>query len=328
MSNQHDCDGDLPEGQNSAEEQENEEGGEEQGYEKADDEDDFEYYQDDEKDSEHYRLYRLFRLLEREKEPRLDPQPAFRYVSIDRSAIPLQKEQFRSRLKKFLKDPDLGSRKGQDGSLLAENSELCDFLFERAVHAHMHIAAWNSIAKKAKNPEVGRSRRYLRQELGRYVKIRSLLMKQRQTLPSWMAEWKHCWVEAFEAIQEEIESQLRCAKKTLDFISEVRKSAHADESAILWIEKKEIRKYLESTPFKRKLEIVVAAFAYAAKLLPETKNGTEHGTANYVHLTKQRVSRISVSGSKRHKTHIFLLQTALAMIPSDPKGGDRAKRSA
>jgi hypothetical protein len=327
MSNQHDVDGDLPESQDSAQEQGNEEGGEEHGYVKAD-EDDFEYYKDDEKDSEHYRLYRLFRLLERDKEPRLDPQPAFRFVSIDRSTIPLQKEQFRSRLKKFLKDPDLRSRQGQDRSLLAENSELCDFLFERAVHAHMHIAAWNSMAKKAKNPEVGRSRRYLRQELGRYVKIRSLLTKQRQTLPSWMAEWKHCWVEAFEGIQEEIESQLRGAKKTLDFISQVRKSDHADESAILWIEKQEIHKYIKSTPFRRKLELIVAAFAYAAKLVHETKNGTEDGTAKYFHLIKQRVSRISVSKSKRGKAHIFLLQTGLAMIPSDPKGGDRAKRGA
>jgi hypothetical protein len=327
MSNQHDCDGDLPESRNSAEEQGNEEGGEEYGYAKADDEDDFEYYQDDEKDSKYYRLFRLFRLLEREKEPRLDPQPAFSFVSINPSAITLQKEQFRSRLKKFLKDPDLmRSRKGQDRSLLAENSELCDFLFERAVHAHMHIAAWNSMAKKAKNPEVGRSRRYLRQELGRYVKIRSLLRKQRQTLPSWMAEWKHCWVEAFEGIQEEIESQLRGAKRTLDFISEARKSAHADRSAILWIEKQEIHKYIKSTPFKRKLEVIVAAFAYAAELVPGP--GPKSGPADYVHLIKQRVSRISVSESKRPKAHIFLFQTGLAMIPSDPKGGDRAKRGA
>lgn len=324
MSNRHDCHGDLPESQNSAEEQENEEGGEEHGYAKEDDEDDFEYYQDDEKDSEYYQLYRLFRLLEREKEPRLDPQPVFRFVSIDRSAIPLQKEEFSSRLKKFLKDPDLKSRKGQDPSLLAENSELCDFLFERAVQAHMHIAAWNSMAKKAKNPEFGRSRRYVRQELGRYVKIRSLLMKQRQTLPSWMAEWKHCWVEAFMGIQEEIESQLRGTKRTLDLISEIRKSAHADESAILWIEKQEIREYIKSTPFRRKLELIVAAFACAAELVPEPKNGT----AEYVHLIKQRVSRISVSESKRRKAHIFLLQTGFAMIPSGPKGGDRAKRGA
>jgi hypothetical protein len=267
---------------------------------------------EDERDSKCYlhRVDRLLRLIEREEEPSLDPWHTFRFVGpIDRSTIPLQKKLFRSRLESFLKEQP--ASKEQHAPTPVVSSELCDSLFKLAVGAYVRIAAWESMAQKAKNPEVDRSRRYLRQELGRYVKIRSLLRKPKQTSPGWIAEWEHCWVEACAEIQGNIEYQLRIAIESLDNISEPRKSAHADESAVLWLAKQQIRKYLESTPFKRKLEVAVAAFAYAARLVPgpEPKNGT----ADYVHMIKQRVSRVERSKAKRVKAAGFLNETAFGM---------------
>ena len=219
----------LPENENSAEEQEKEESAEEHvttrgassltptgwiGHPEEDAEEKDEYVKtdEDEEGSEYY-LYRLDRLLhldERDEEPRLDPQFVFGQVAIKRLALPIQKEVFHSRLKTFLKE--------QDPELPAVSSEFADFLFERAVNAHMHIAAWDSLVKKAKHSEADRSRRYLREELNRYTKVRSLLSKQRQTMPSWASDWAHCWIGAFEEIQEEIEGQLKSAKQSLDLI--------------------------------------------------------------------------------------------------------------
>ena len=325
----------LPENENSAKEQENEESAEEHvatrgassptsngwiGHpeEDAEEEDEYVKANEDEEGSEYY-LYRLDRLLhldERDEVPRLHPQVVFGQVAIEGSALPIQKEEFHSRLKRFLKE--------QDPDLPAVSSESADFLFERAVNAHMHIAAWNSMVKKAKHPEADRSRRYLREELNRYTKIRVLLRKQRQTMPSWVSDWAHCWIGAFEEIQEEIEGQLRSAKHSLDLIFEIRKSARLDVNALLWIEKKEIRKHIESTSFRRKLEVILAAFAYAAKLVPEPSNGM----VGYLDLIKQRVSRVSRSQGKHTEAYTFFLRTAFAMIPSGPELGDRTKPGA
>lgn len=320
----------LPENENSAQAQENEENEDEHiatrgvssptstgwiGNPEEDAEEEREYVKadEDEEGSEYYlyRLDRLLRLDERNEEPGLHPQFVFGQVAIERSALPIQKEEFHSRLKTFLKE--------QDPGLPAVSFEFADFLFERAVNAHMHIAAWDSMVKRAKHPEADRSRRYLREELNRYTKIRSLLSKQPQTMPSWVSDWAHCWIGAFKEIQQEIEGQLRSAKHSLDLIFEIRKSARLDVNALLWIEKKEIRKHIESTPFRRKLEVILTAFAYAAKLVPEPSNGM----VGYLDLIKQRVSRVSRSKAKHTEAYAFFLRTNLAMAESNSKVGMR-----
>jgi hypothetical protein len=148
----------LPENENSAKQQENEQSEEEHvatrrassptsngwiGHPEEDAEEKDEYVKadEDEEGSEYYlyRLDRLLRLDERNEEPGLHPQFVFGQVAIERSALPIQKEEFHSRLKTFLKE--------QDPDLPAVSSEFADFLFERAVNAHMHIAAWAAWSK-------------------------------------------------------------------------------------------------------------------------------------------------------------------------------------
>jgi hypothetical protein len=143
-------------------------------------------------------------------------------------------------------------------------------------------------------------------------------------MPSWVSDWVHCWIGAFEEIQEEIEGQLRSAKHSLDLIFEIRKSARLDVNALLWIEKKEIRKHIESTPFRRKLEVILTAFAYAAKLVPELSNGM----VGYLDLIKQRVSRVSRSKAKHTEAYGFFLRTSLAMAESNSKVGMRRNAEA
>ena len=263
---------------------------------------------EDEEGSEYYlyRLDRLLRLDERDELPTLDPQSAFGRTAIDRSALPISKEDFYSRLKYFLET--------EGPNIPPLSSELANFLFNRGVNAHRHIAA-DFVVNNTKSPELDRARRYLRQELNRYIKIRSLLAEKRQKTPNWMSAWAQCWIGAFEEIQEEIEAQLRGATKTVDNLSQVRISGRFEmKSHILWMEKKEIRKQIANTSVARKLEVILAAFAYAAKLMPEPSSGI----AGYVALIKPRVSRVSRSPRKHAEAYLFFLRTYLAMLGGNP----------
>jgi hypothetical protein len=293
-----------PEDEDSFEEQEN---AEERTAEGATD------TKEDEEEEEEYDLYRLERLLrldQSNKLPSLNPQHVFEKAGIDRSVLPINKKEFDTRLKYFLVN--------EDPHIPPLSSELANFLFDRSVDAHGYIAAWDIIVKNRKSPEFDRTRRYLRKELNRYLKIRSLLAEKRPTTPNWMSSWTQCWVGAFEEIREEIESQLRTAIYIADNVCQKRTSVRFEmNSYILWDEKNKIRGQIAGTPFARKLEVVLAAFAYAAKLVPEPRNGI----AGYVALIKQRVSRVSRSEIKRIEVQLSILRTMLAMQyeESDPK---------
>jgi hypothetical protein len=266
---------------------------------------------EDEEDDYHlYRLERLLRLDESNKLPPLNPQYVFEKALIDRSVLPIEKKEFNARLKYFLEN--------EDPHIPRLSSELNNFLFNRSVDAHRYITAWDIMVKNRKSPEFDRTCKYLRQELNRYLKIRSLLAKKRPTTPSWLSSWTQCWVGAFDEIREEIESQLRNAIYIADNICQKRPSARFEmNSYILWYEKNKIRGQIASTPFARKLEVILAAFAYAAKLVPEPPNGI----AGYVALIKQRVSRVARSEGKRTEAQLSLLRTMLAMQyeESDPE---------
>jgi len=117
-----------------------------------------------------YRLERLLRLDQRNELPLLDPWSVFMVAVNGRSSI--TSEDFKLRLARFLKD--------EDPNFPALSSNLVDFLSKRGIDAPRQIAAWEEIGRNAKGPELSKACRYLRQELNRYVKIRSLLMQERK----------------------------------------------------------------------------------------------------------------------------------------------------
>ena len=255
---------------------------------------------DDQEEGSEYYLYHVDRLLhldETDKLPRLNPPSVFHKAAFDEPALSRDRGGFESRLNQVLKSvkpnmPELGP-------------ELVEFLFKRAVDAHRHIRAWYIIVTK--DPELAKARAYLQQELNRYVKVRSLLTEKKQRTPSWMSEWSQCWVGAFKEIQEEIESELRGAIKTVDEVRNMRSSARLEvESYILWLEKEKIR---EQPAAARNVEVLLAAFAYAAKLVANPGSGF-HG---YVDSIKQRVSRVARSRRKQAEAFSFLLRGMLAL---------------
>jgi hypothetical protein len=271
--------------------------------------------EEDEEGGDYYlhRIDRLLRADERDQIPTLYNAAnglfsAWTVITASGLPVNLDKREFDLRLRKFLKQ--------QNPKLPDVTPALADFLFERAVHAHKLMAAWHVIVKNAKRPDLDKARQYFQQELKRYVEIRSLVREQREKMPSWMKGWAYYWLGAFEQIEEEIESQLRSTKDALDSIAGKRASTRIEiESFILWREKDEIRKQIAETEFGRSLEALLAAFAYAARLIPESKEGIRR----YSDLIKQRASRVSRSGEKRSEALVSLLTTMLE-IPNQQSG--------
>lgn len=144
--------------------------------------------EEDEEGGDYYlhRIDRLLRADERDQIPTLydaanDLFSAWAVITASGLPVDLDKREFDYRLRQFLEQqkPDL-----PDFTLV-----LADFLFERAVHAHKLMAAWQVIVENAKRPDLDKARRYFQQELKRYVEIRSLVREQRETMPSWMKGW-------------------------------------------------------------------------------------------------------------------------------------------
>jgi hypothetical protein len=237
---------------------------------------------EDQEESDYYRMDRLLGLRERDELPGLSPTLLFERPDLTDWNPSINKDEFTARLKHFLKTEAL--------AMPPLGPPLIDFLFNTAVDAQRHVVAWEAIVKKVKGREFDKTRGYLQQELNRYTKIRSLLlMKKKEKTPSWVFDWSHCWVEAFEEIQEHIEAQLRGAIVILDTLSPWRKSGRIEvESHVLWMEKRAIREHIANTAMARKITVILPAFAYAAKLvLP--KPGKD--TAGYSAMIKSRVSR-------------------------------------
>jgi hypothetical protein len=258
-----------------------------------------------------HRIDRLLRADERDQLPMLYNAAADLFSAravITASGLPvdLDKREFDLRLREFLTR--------HKSTLPDMTPVLADFLFERAVQAHKLMAAWQVIEENAERPDLDKARQYFQQELKRYEEIRSLVREQRGKMPSWMKEWAYYWLGAFEQIEEEIESQLRSTKRALDSIVGKGASARTEmESFILWSEKDEIRKQIAETEFGRGLEVLLAAFAYAARLIPDK------GIDGYLDLIKQRASRVSRSKKKRSDALVSIL-TIMLEIPNQQSG--------
>jgi len=262
----------------------------------------------DDEDSEYYlhRLDKLLRLDQTDKLPNLDLHFIFGKTAIDQSRFSIDEETFKSRLNKFIETAN--------SKIPQLSDELVEFLFKRAVGARRYVVVWNIFVENTKDPALKMTRTYLKQELNRYVKIQSLLSEKKQRMPSWMLPWSECWVGALEEILGQIEGELRSAIRILDDVYNLRISATFEcESHILWLEKKEIRKHIGVA---RKLEVILAAFAYAAMLLPEPNRGIDGigEIDKYMALIKQRISRVQRSQAKRTEAMLFRLRVMFAEL--------------
>jgi hypothetical protein len=260
--------------------------------------------EEDEEGGDYYlhRVERLLRADERDELPRLHAEHLFSAHSVITASgltVNLERRVFDARLKQFL------SRHYQT---VPDVTPVSDFLFDQAVHALKLLTAWGIIVENAKRPDLAKTREYLQQQVNLSSAIRTLVREQRKSMPSWMGEWASYWIGAFDEIGEEIESQLRCAKITVDSIANKGISPRLEmRSFIVWAKKEEIRKRIENTPLSRSLEPLHAAFAYAAELVPVSEQDVE----GYLDVIKQRASRVSRSEEKRREAAVSLLTTML-----------------
>ena len=169
--------------------------------------------------------------------------------------------------------------------------------------------AWEDIVKAIKSDEFGRSLKCLRAEVARFEVIRKLLRHDRKT-PSWMSSWGRLWIEAFEELGEDIEAQLRGAKKHLETFSALAKLGRTEvESQVLLLSAGAIRKVIAETPLSKVPSVMLAAFAYAAQLVP-WKDHPSDAEGRYVDAIKARITRAKRSKAGRHIPLIILLHTS------------------
>ena len=266
--------------------------------EKEDDEDD----EDDKK----YCFYRLKRLTEQlDNAVRLYPEKLW---SVKVQAAPLKREKFQSRFGNFLQNAA--------PHIPAPTPEILDGLFRQAVEAQKRIMAWEDIVKAIKSDEFGRSLKCLRAEVARFEVIGKLLRYDRKT-PSWMSSWERLWIEAFEELGGHIESQLIGAKSHLERFSAFAKLGRTEvESQVLRLSAGAIRKVIAKTPLSKVPSIVLAAFAYAAQLVP-WKDHPSDAEGRYVDAIKARISRAKRSKAGQHIPLIILLHTSDGLRSSE-----------
>ena len=252
----------------------------------------------DDEDDKEYCFYRLKRLTEQlDSAVRLYPEQLW---SVNLQAPVLKREKFQSRFGNFLQNAV--------PHIPAPTPEILDGLFRQAIEAQKRIMAWEDIVKAIKSNEFGRSLKCLRAEVARFEVIGKLLRYDRKT-PSWMSSWERLWIEAFEELGGHIESQLIGAKSHLERFSAIAKLGRTEvESQVLLLSARAIPKVIEKTPLSKIPSIVLAAFAYAAQLVP-WKDHPSDAEGRYVDAIKARITRAKRSKTGRHIALIILLHT-------------------
>jgi len=260
----------------------------------------------EEKPEEEYCFYRLERLLKQQDDyaARLRPSDVFiRSVSAQASTIHI--EEFRRRFKEFLQDFD------QD----IPEPTILDELIRSAIQAKKEIAAWENTVESIRSDEFIKSLDCLRAEEQRFATMRKVFRNARRT-PPWMSSWERLWIEAFEELEEDIEAQVRGAKSYLEDLSELAKLGRTEvESQVLLLRRNSIREVIAQTPLAKTPSVALAAFAYAARLVPSTDDENDP-KGRYVDAIKSRITR-----AERSKAHVKIVATLLqSMCQNDEPG--------
>jgi hypothetical protein len=251
-----------------------------------------ELYEDGEpviREEQEYYLYKLERLLklDQQNDSAATLQPSYVFIKAAYDQEPtIKPEQFRMRFKEFL----------QHLEQPAPSAETLDSFFHLAVQAEKEILAWENTVRAIKGDEFNRSLERLRAEVARFEKIRKVF--QGRKMASWMSPWGRLWIEAFEELEELIEGQLRGAKSYLERLSQLSKLGRTDvESQVLLLNNRSLKNVIAGTPLSKAPAVVLAAFAYAARLV-RSKDDTNDPKGKYVNLIKARIKRAKRSKVK------------------------------
>jgi|GEM_PF-4501431 len=249
-----------------------------------DEEDEDETHGERNLEEEEYHFFRLERLLKNDGATRLEPSRVFIH-SAYAQAPTINVKAFCLRLKEFLQPFDLD----------IPTPMVLDELVRLAILAKKEIAAWENTVRAVKSANFMKSLGCLRTELERFVTIRKLLRARR--LPSWMSSWEQLWIEAFEELQDHIEAHLRGTKSYMEGLSELAKFGRTEvESHVLLLHRNSIRELISKTPLSKTPSIALAAFAYAAQLVPSADDEND-AKGRYLDAIKSRITRANRSSA-------------------------------
>jgi hypothetical protein len=255
---------------------------------------------------EEYYLYRLERLLEQQDDHAVRLRPSDVFIqSVNAQTPTINVEEFGRRFKDFLQAFELD---------ISAPPNL-DELIRSAIQAKKEIAAWKKTVESVRSPEFRKSLDCLRAEVERFATIRKVFRNARRT-QSWMSSWERLWIEAFEELEDQIESQLRGAKSYLENLSELAKLGRTEvESQVLLMRMDSIREVIAQTPLLKTPSVALAAFAYAAQLVPSTDD-PEDAKGRYLNAIKSRIKR-----ARRSKVRMKFLGILLQGMWLNPESG-------
>jgi hypothetical protein len=248
------------------------------------DEDEYEDEWSVRKGDDQYIFYWMQRLLE------VDPSSNARAKFVQRARKDLgakHKERFERRFFEFLEMQAL------EMPLL--DSSLLGFLLDEASMAHGRIAAWNATRKTLEGKDFKEILRYMRRELNRFSGIRKLVAQDRRSAPESVALWMKYRTQAMIELSADTEAELRREVSGLEELYRERKVGFGElESHLLLMTYNKLSSHIKRTPWKRKATVLIAAFAYAARLVPSGSPGSD-----LVRAIKMRLSR-----ARRSEKHI------------------------
>jgi hypothetical protein len=256
--------------------------------------------------------YWLYRFYDQHEQFSLHTAVRSSFLNISDNVSPaICKDKFQCELRQFCAER-------LDPKVPAPTSDLTDLLFESAVTAHESIATWKAVTRKLKAPETQKAMKhmktYFEKQIRRFSKVKRLLGQHLQTAPpESVRPWAQIWIKNFGNHADDIRGQLKAALDDLDRVSKIGRMGRTEaESHILLLAKHEIREHIRGTALERHLSIIVAAFAYAAQLVPFS----DKPDSDFVQAVEMRLSRAKQAREVR-KTIMTMLLAHRLMFSTD-----------
>jgi hypothetical protein len=219
----------------------------------------------------------------------------------------VKKDEFRIRFLQFLKDLTPGVNE--------PTFEICDDLFQLAVHAQQQLLAWEETISTTKNNEFRRSLKFLRAKAKWFARTRKLFEKQFRSAPQWTSSWVGVWIKAFDELQDLIAAQLRDAHGYLERLSKLSKLGRTDVcSHILLLNRIFLEAVIKKSSLSQTPMIAVAAFAHASKLLPQRDDAND-AKGRHINNVKARLSRAAASKARLTILEMYLQSWIITHAP-------------
>jgi hypothetical protein len=241
--------------------------------ENEDENEDEQYGPSEDKDYIYYRLDRLLK-----HDPTLNCRAAFIAKSREDFGN-AHRTRFERRFQAFIR---------RANRAVSVPPEILDFLYRQSATTQARLAAWDATIHNLESPEFGEVLEYLRARQKYFNALtKEFSHHQPKNVPTGCATWMRYRIKAFQEFVEDTEATLRLEVRSMKSLHDLRKLGREDlESQFLFATHVSLRKLIPGTSVRRNLTLLIGAYAYGARLIPQ--GGKD---SNFEGLVRQRLRR-------------------------------------